>query len=129
MKLASNNKHPHGMLDDEYDYLFTKDKPIIFNFHGYPDLIHQLTYKRENQDIHVHGYIEEGTITTPFDMRVRNKIDRYNIILDILKYINITSEVRENLIKKYEDILKYHNNYIKEYGIDIPEVENFKWNE
>lgn len=129
MKLASNNKHPHGMIDEEYNYLFTKDKPIIFNFHGYPDLIHQLTYKRENQEIHVHGYIEEGTITTPFDMRVRNKIDRYNIILDILKYINIPSDKKEILIKKFTDILDYHKVYIKEHGVDIPEVENFKWKE
>ena len=129
MRLASNNRHPHGMTDDQYDKLFTKDKPIIFAFHGYPDLIHQLTYKRENQDMHVHGYIEEGTITTPFDMRVRNKIDRYHLILDVLKYIDISSDLKESLNKKFNEVLEYHNNYIKEHGVDIPEVENFKWNE
>ena len=75
MKLQS--RHPHGLTDSEYDDLFTKNVPIIFNFHGYPDLIHQLTYKRTNQNLHVHGYIEEGTITTPFDMRVQNKIDSF----------------------------------------------------
>ena len=76
MKLESNVKHPHGLTENEYNMLFTTNKPIIFAFHGYPSLIHQLTYKRENKNMHVHGYLEEGTITTPFDMRVQNKIDR-----------------------------------------------------
>lgn len=81
MKLQSNLEHPHGLTDQDYDMLFTKNKPIIFAFHGYPSLIHQLTYKRENENMHVHGYIEEGTITTPFDMRVQNKIDRYHLVM------------------------------------------------
>ncbi len=79
MKLESNTKHPHGLTDDEYNKLFTKNKEIIFAFHGYPSLIHQLTYNRENKNMHVHGYQEEGTITTPFDMRVQNKIDRFHL--------------------------------------------------
>lgn len=128
MKLASNDRHPHGMTDREYDLLFTKDKPIIFNFHGYPDLIHQLVYKRENHDMHVHGYIEEGTITTPFDMRVRNKIDRYNLILDVLKYVDVPTTKKEKLREKYNKILDYHKKYIVKHGVDIPEVEDFKWN-
>ena len=86
MKLESSNKHPHGLTDEEYDEIFTKDKPIIFNFHGYPDLIHQLTYNRNNQNLHVHGYLEEGTITTSFDMKVQNKIDRYHLVIDALRY-------------------------------------------
>ena len=79
-KLESDHKHPHGLSDAEYDAIFTKDKPVIFAFHGYPTLIHELTYERHNHNISVHGYQEEGTITTPFDMRVQNQIDRFNLV-------------------------------------------------
>ena len=127
MKLVSNEDHSHGLTNDEYNDIFTKDKPIIFAFHGYPHLIHQLTYKRFNQNMHVHGYTEEGTITTPFDMRVVNKLDRYHLILDVLRYAKVPNNKRETLIKKCEDTLEYHNRYIRENGIDIPEVINFKW--
>ena len=128
MKLQSDSDHPHGLSNDEYNKLFTKDKPIIFAFHGYPHLIHQLTYKRCNQNMHVHGYIEEGTITTSFDMRVLNKLDRYHLILDAMKYVKVNKSKKQALINKCEETLKYHNEYIKENGIDIPEVVNFKWN-
>ena len=128
MKLQSDCDHPHGLSNDEYNKLFTKDKPIIFAFHGYPHLIHQLTYKRCNQNMHVHGYIEEGTITTPFDMRVLNKLDRYHLILDAMKYVKVNKSKKQALINKCEETLKYHNEYIKENGVDIPEVVNFKWN-
>ena len=127
MKLVSNEDHSHGLTNDEYNELFTKDKPIIFAFHGYPHLIHELTYKRYNQNMHVHGYKEEGTITTPFDMRVVNKLDRYHLILDVLKYTKVDNSKRESLIKKCQDTLDYHNRYIRENGVDIPEVVNFKW--
>lgn len=127
MKLMSNEDHPHGLTNNEYDLLFTKDKPIIFAFHGYPSLIHQLTYKRYNQNLHVHGYIEEGTITTPFDMRVQNKLDRFNLILDVLKYVKVDPKKRKNLTQKCKDTLDYHNQYIHQNGIDIDEVINFKW--
>ena len=123
-KLESNTKSPHGLTDLEYNELFTLDKPIIFNFHGYPDLIHQLTYKRYNKNLHVHGYMEEGTITTPFDQRVRNNIDRYHIALDVIKYVQ---NENNDKVKDYcENMLKRHNEYIKEYGVDMPEIENFK---
>ena len=128
MKLQSDCDHPHGLSNDEYNKLFTKDKPIIFAFHGYPHLIHQLTYKRCNQNMHVHGYIEEGTITTSFDMRVLNKLDRYHLILDAMKYVKVNKSKKQVLINKCEETLKYHNEYIRENGIDIPEVVNFKWN-
>ncbi len=127
MKLVSNEDHSHGLTNEEYNDLFTKDKPIIFAFHGYPHLIHQLTYKRFNQNMHVHGYKEEGTITTPFDMRVVNKLDRYHLIMDVLKYTKVDNNKREALLKKCEDTLEYHNRYIVENGVDIPEVANFKW--
>ena len=127
MKLVSNVDHPHGLTNDEYDAIFTKDKPIIFAFHGYPDLIHQLTYKRFNRNLHVHGYIEEGTITTPFDMRVRNKIDRFHLVLDVLKYVKVNVKQKNALISKCNDTLNYHQKYIVENGVDIPEVVNYKW--
>ena len=127
MKLQSNYKHPHGMTDEEYDAIFTKDKPIIFNFHGYPDLIHQLTYNRENQNMHVHGYIEEGTITTSFDMKVQNKIDRYNLVIDALKYLPELGNRSSFLIEECKNKLIEHKAYIKEYGIDREEVRNWHW--
>lgn len=127
MKLVSNVDHPHGLTNEEYDAIFTKDKPIIFAFHGYPDLIHQLTYKRFNRNLHVHGYIEEGTITTPFDMRVRNKIDRFHLVLDVLKYVKVNVKQKNALISKCNDTLNYHQKYIVENGVDIPEVVNYKW--
>ena len=124
MRLQNHEVHPHGLTDSEYDALFTKDKPIIFAFHGYPALIHQLTYKRHNRNIHVHGYDEEGAITTPFDMRVLNKIDRYHLVIDALKYVEKTKDV-ERVIKMCEDKLKEHKKYIEEYGVDMPEIVNF----
>ena len=127
MRLESNEKHPHGLTDAEYDAIFTKDKPIIFNFHGYPSLIHQLVYNRTNKNIHVHGYQEEGTITTGFDMRVQNKIDRYNLIIDALQYIPRLENKSSRLVQYCKDKLVEHNQHIKEYGIDIDEVRNWKW--
>ena len=127
MKLESNNTHPHGLTDEEYDALFTKDTHVIFNFHGYPSLIHQLVYKRNNKNIHVHGYIEEGTITTPFDMKVQNKIDRYNIVIDALKYLDNKFET-SYLVEWCKNKLVEHNEYIKEYGIDMPDIINWTWN-
>lgn len=127
MKLESNDKHPHGLTDFDYDNLFTKNKPIIFAFHGYPNLIHQLTYNRKNKNIHVHGYLEEGTITTPFDMRVQNKIDRFSLAKDALKYLEFLGDTRANAIEYCNNKIIEHNNYIKEYGKDMPEVQNWKW--
>ena len=126
MKLVSNDKHPHGLSHLEYDKLFTKNKPIIFNFHGYPSLIHELTYNRTNQNMHVHGYIEEGTITTPFDMRVQNKIDRFNLVIDALKYLDKLEESKE-IIKWCTNKLKEHHDYIREYGTDMDIIKNWKW--
>ncbi len=128
MKLESNDKHPHGLTDFEYDNLFTKDKPIIFAFHGYPNLIHQLTYNRTNKNLHVHGYNEEGTITTPFDMRVQNRIDRFSLTKDALKYLDKLGDTRANAIEYCNNKIIEHNNYIKEYGKDMPEILNWKWN-
>ncbi len=127
MKLQSHEEHPHGLTNEDYNTIFTKDKPIIFTFHGYPNLIHQLTYKRENKNLHVHGYLEEGTITTPFDMRVQNKIDRFNLVIAALKQLPDYQDISSNLIQICKDKLVEHKEYIKEHGIDMPEIRNWTW--
>ena len=127
MKLQSPETHPPGMSDQEYDTIFTKDKPIIFNFHGYPSLIHQLTYKRHNRNMHVHGYKEEGTITTTFDIRVQNEIDRFNLVIAALKEIPRYKDVSKALVDWCLDMLKKHKDYIHEYGEDMPYIQNWKW--
>ncbi len=129
MKLQSDRFHPHGLTHEEYDELFTKDKHIIFAFHGYQNLIHQLTYDRTNKNIHVHGYQEEGTITTPFDMRVQNKLDRYHLVLDAIKYLPQYGEKCEELKSYCEEKLKEHAAYIREYGEDIDDVKNWTYEE
>ena len=128
MKLQPHKMHPHGLNDMEYNKLFTKDKPIIFNYHGYPTLIHEFTYERYNKNISVHGYLEEGTITTPFDMRVKNKIDRYHIVIDVIEHLDIAKkEEGKKIIRLMKNKLKEHEKYIREYGIDTEEIRNFKW--
>ena len=125
---GSATEHPHGLTDADYDALFTKDKPIIFAFHGYHTLIHELTYTRTNRNIHVYGYKEEGTITTPFDMRVKNEIDRYHIVIDVIKHLDIYKTKKgKEIIKIMKEKLKHHDEYIKEYGIETEEVRNFRW--
>ena len=126
MKLQSNVTHPHGLSDVNYNELFTKNKPIIFAFHGYANLIHELTYKRENTNLHVRGYNEEGTITTPFDMRVQNKIDRFNLVLLALNHLPGVFD-KEEITKYCKDALEKHSWYIKEHGKDIPDVTEWKW--
>ncbi len=126
-KLQSNTNHPHGLEDSEYDALFTKKKPIIFAYHGYPHLIHQLAYKRTNKNMHVHGYIEEGTITTTFDMKVQNKLDRFHLVMDALKYLPELGEKRGSVIEWCKDKLIEHSEYIRETGEDLPEIVNWTW--
>ncbi len=127
MRLQSNTEHPHGLTDEDYDALFTKNKPIIFAFHGYPNLVHQLTYKRHNKDLHVHGYNEEGTITTRFDMCVQNGIDRYHLVLAALKHLPQLGNRSALLNQLCKDKLVIHKQYIHEYGKDMPEIQNWQW--
>lgn len=127
MKLEQDEKHPHGLTDEAYNSIFTKDKPIIFAFHGYPSLIEKLTYTRENKNMYVTGYDEEGTITTAFDMRVQNKIDRFNLVLEALNKLTVLGN-RSSTLKQYcREKLIEHKQYIHEYGEDLPEVKNWKW--
>lgn len=128
MKLQPKARHPHGLSDEEFDMLFTKDKPIIFVFHGYPTLIHEFLYERHNKNLVVAGYNEEGSITTPFDMRVQNEIDRYHLVIDIVKKIPSLGAKANYIIQEMNNKLIDHKQYINEYGIDMPEVRDWKWN-
>ncbi len=128
MCLQPASEHPHGLSDDEFDDLFTVDKPIIFAFHGYPTLIHKLTYRRNNHDsMHVRGYKEEGTTTTPFDMVVMNDLDRFHLCEDVVirtpKLAPFHAYIRQMVEAKIID----HKNYITTYGEDMPEIRNWKW--
>lgn len=128
MKLQSDTTHPHGLPDAEFDALFTIDKPIIFAFHGYPWLIHRLLYKRANhRNLHVHGYQEEGTITTYFDMKVLNELDRFHLVLAVLRRMPELGETGNVLARAMEDKLALHHDYIREHGVDMPEVLEWKW--
>ena len=127
MKLQPHGMHPHGLTDADNDAIFTKDKPIIFNFHGYPTLIHELTYTRKNKNLHVFGYMEEGTITTPFDMRVQNKIDRFDLVKTAITVLPGLGNTGAALFQQMNDLLVKHKNYIAEVGEDIPEVKNWVW--
>lgn len=128
MKLVSNKAHPHGLTDSEYDKIFTTTKPIIFNFHGYPSLIHQLTYNRKNRNFHVSGYQEEGTITTSFDMCALNKTDRYNLVLKAIKYLNLPTKEKSRITRYCNLKLKRNSEYIRKFGVDMPEIADWNWN-
>jgi xylulose-5-phosphate/fructose-6-phosphate phosphoketolase len=128
MKLQPDTEHPHGLPDSEFEALFTKDKPIIFAFHGYPSLIHRLTYKRANhRNLHVHGYKEEGTTTTPFDMCVLNQLDRFNLVKDVIARVPKLQERAAYAVQAINDKLVEHRQYINRYGDDMPEIIGWKW--
>ena len=129
-KLQPSSEHPHGLNDIDFDGLFTKDKPVIFAFHGYPWLIHRLTYRRTNhQNIHVRGYKEEGTITTAFDMTVLNDLDRFHLVMDTVDRVPQTGEKGIYLKQQLSDKLVEHKQYIDKYGEDMPEIRDWKWSD
>jgi xylulose-5-phosphate/fructose-6-phosphate phosphoketolase len=127
MTLQPASEHPHGLSDKNYDAIFTPDKPIIFAFHGYPWLIHRLVYRRTNQQIHVRGYKEEGTVTTPFDMCVLNDIDRFHLAIDVLERVNRLRNVTAHVWQMLRNKLVDHKQYIYEHGEDLPEVREWQW--
>jgi len=128
MRLQDDQEHPHGLSHREFDSLFTTDKPIIFAYHGYPWLIHRLTYRRTNHDnLHVRGYIEEGTTTTPFDMCVLNRIDRFNLAIDVIDRVPKLQPIGGRYRERLRNKLIEHRQYIRTYGEDMPEVREWQW--
>jgi xylulose-5-phosphate/fructose-6-phosphate phosphoketolase len=128
MTLPPDNVHPHGLRDRDFDALFTKDRPVIFAYHGYPSLIHRLTYRRTNHDnFHVHGYNEEGTTTTPFDMVVLNKLDRFHLAADVIDRVPKLGSVAAYAKQAIRDKLIKHAGYIRQHGEDMPEVREWRW--
>jgi xylulose-5-phosphate/fructose-6-phosphate phosphoketolase len=128
MRLQPAEEHPHGLSNRDFDTLFTTDKPIIFAYHGYPWLIHRLTYRRTNHpNLHVRGYKEEGTTTTPFDMAVRNDIDRYHLMADVFERVPKLSAAAAYAKQVIRDKLIEHSHYIRQYGDDMPEIRDWQW--
>jgi len=128
MRLESPTEHPHGLSDAEFDSLFTVDKPVVFAYHGYPWLVHRLTYRRTNHDnFHVRGYREEGTITTPFDMTVLNQLDRYDLAIDVIDRVPRLTDRAGHARERLADRLIEHRAYIREHGEDLPEIRDWAW--
>lgn len=128
MKLQPHDVHPHGLPDEDFDMLFTADRPVIFAYHGYPWLIHRLTYRRTNHgNIHVRGYREEGTISTPFDMCVMNGLDRFHLVQAALERLPAADSTTAYLKQAMQDKLIEHRQYICAHGMDMPEVREWQW--
>jgi len=128
MTLQPESEHPHGLSDKNFDSIFTKDKPVIFAFHGYPWLIHRLTYRRTNhKNLHVRGYKEEGTTTTPFDMVVMNDLDRFHLVMDVIDRLPSLDKTGAHVKQEMRDILITHKEYIEKYGDDMSEIKDWVW--
>jgi xylulose-5-phosphate/fructose-6-phosphate phosphoketolase len=128
MRLQPAEEHPHGLQGDAFDALFTTDRPIVFAYHGYPWLIHRLTYRRTNHgNLHVRGYKEEGTTTTPFDMTVLNDLDRFHLVSDVMKRVPKCAVHAPSVEQAMRERLNEHRRYIREHGEDMPEIRDWRW--
>jgi xylulose-5-phosphate/fructose-6-phosphate phosphoketolase len=128
MALQPQSEHPHGLPDEEFDQIFPANVPVVFAFHGYPWVIHRLTYRRHNHDnLHVRGYKEEGTTTTPFDMCVLNNIDRFQLVLDVFKRVPKLAAQHDAAEQWYSENIQRHKLYVAENGEDLPEIRNWRW--
>ena len=128
MRLQPPSAHPHGLPDSEFDTLFTISQPVIFAYHGYPTLIHRLTYRRTNHaNLHVRGYMEEGTTTTPFDMVMLNNLDRYHLVMDVIDRVPSLGERAAGLRQEMSDQRLRHRAYTREHGDDPPDVRDWRW--
>jgi xylulose-5-phosphate/fructose-6-phosphate phosphoketolase len=128
MALQPPEEHPHGLKDMDFDDIFTTDKPVIFAYHGYPWLIHRLTYRRTNHNnLHVRGYKEEGTTSTPFDMVVMNDLDRFHLVIDVVDRVPRLRQRAAYVKQHAQERLLAHKEYIRTYGEDMPEIRNWKW--
>jgi len=128
MTLQSPSQHPHGLPEAEFDSMFTTDRPVIFAYHGYPTLIHRLTYRRRNHaNFHVHGFMEEGTTTTPFDMTVLNERDRFHIAGSVVDRVPRIARIGSHFKQMLRDKLVEHRDYVREHGDDMPEVKAWRW--
>ena len=125
LKLRHPDIDPRGLTDDEFDAYFTKDKPVIFCYHGYEGMVRDIFFNRHNHNLHIHGYRENGDITTPFDMRVFSEMDRFHIAKDAAE--SVYGEKVAEFSQKMTDTLEYHHDFIRTYGLDIPEVEDWQW--
>ena len=127
-KIQTNRDHPHGLSDRDFDSLFTADKPIVFNFHGYPWLIHRLTYNRTNhRNLHVRGYKERGNINTPMELAIENEIDRYTLASDVIDRVPKLQEIGAHAKEKFRNIQIECQRYAHEYGVDKPEITEWRW--
>ena len=127
MKLMPIEKNPEGLTDEEFDRYFTTDAPVIFAWHGFEDMIQSLFFPRHNHNLHVHCYRENGDITTPFDMRVLNELDRYHLAKDAILNVKGYEQKGAAFAQKMDDMVAKHNQYIRDEGKDLPEVENWVW--
>ena len=128
MRLQQPSEHPQGLADDTFDAIFTTDRPIIFAYHGYPLLIHRLSYRRRNHhNLHVRGFKEEGTTTTPFDMTVRNDLDRFHLVMDTVARLPQTGSPGRALQQRLAQKLVEHRQYIEQHGQDMPEIRDWQW--
>jgi xylulose-5-phosphate/fructose-6-phosphate phosphoketolase len=128
LRLQPRTDHPHGLSEHDFDLLFTTDKPIIFNFHGYPWLIHRLTYSRTNHhNLHAHGYKERGNINTPLELAIENEIDRFTLAMDVIKHVPRLQRIGSFALEKFRNEQIACQNYAFKYGTDRPDVASWRW--